>query len=174
MATAIALHVLCATLIASVDAGPVVAKSEYLMDSPQHVIKTANYRGSGTAAAASSTGGRDLHVQARTAKSEEAGEIADGPLMYVVIKPAEVVVPSPKPLVKKYKADNQAIYMAGVNSRPGVGIANTTDTARTPRLSLASGAYPVFYSIAAANGKFGRNIRALTKEEISRAGRGQF
>lgn len=108
MATAIALHVLCATLIASVDAGPVVAKSEYLMDSPQHVIKTANYRGSGTAASAASSG-RDLHVQARTAKSEEAGEIADGPLMYVVIKPAAVVVPSPKPLVKKYKADNQAI-----------------------------------------------------------------
>lgn len=133
-------------------AGGVYTKSEYLMDSPQHVIKTANYRDSARDLSAHGSGGR-------TAKSEEA----DAKLMYVVIKPA-----SPKPPVKKYNADNQAIYMTGVVQSSGSG----NNEGRTPRLNLASGAYPVFYSIAAANGKFGRNIRALTKEEISRAGRG--
>lgn len=136
-------------------AGGVYTKSEYLMDSPQHVIKTVNYRNSEAVASA-----RDLSAHGRTAKSEEA----DAQLMYVVIKPA-----SPKPPVKKYNADNQAIYMTGVVQGSG-GSGN--NEGRTPRLNLASGAYPVYYSIAAANGKFGRNIRALTKEEISRAGRG--
>ena len=112
------------------------------MDSPQHVIRPINTERAPPAVAAVPKG--------RTAKSDE-----DGQLMYVVIKPAAA-----KPrYAKKYKADNQAIYMSGNDDR------------RMPRLNLASGAYPVFYSIAAANGKFGRNIRALTKEEISRAGK---
>lgn len=114
--------------------------SELQGDSPQHKIKTLNLR-------KLNDPGVPDQVSARTAKSDE-----DGQLMYVVIKPAPVkatVAP------KKYRAENQEIYMSGVQ--------------RSPRLNLAPGAYPVFYSIAAANGKFGRNIRALTKEEISLA-----
>lgn len=132
------------------DAVPVQSeKSDYLMDSPRHLIKTLNYKASGkdlsTAAVANL-------AQARTAKSDE-----DGQLMYVVIKPS--------PPVKKYRPDNKEIFMDGV-----VGASSINDR-RMPRLNLASGAYPVFYSIASANGKFGRNIRALTKEEISQANR---
>lgn len=133
------------------DAVPVQSdKSDYLMDSPRHLIKTLNYKAAAkdlSAAAVASP------AQARTAKSDE-----DGQLMYVVIKPS--------PPVKKYRPDNKEIYMDGV-----VGASSSSNDRRMPRLNLASGAYPVFYSIASANGKFGRNIRALTKEEISQANR---
>lgn len=128
-------------------------KSEYLTDSPQHVIKPANYRNSVAEVEL-------LSVQhGRIGKSQEmtatkVDNESDGQLMYVVIKPAPA-----KPLPRKYSPDNREIHMEGVRN-------NET---RMPRLNLASGAYPVFYSIASANGKFGRNIRALTKEEISRA-----
>lgn len=129
----------------SIDAAPLlpaVVESEYLMDSPQHLIKKLNYASAPVAAVA----------QPRMAKSDE-----DGQLMYVVIKPA--------PPVKKYRPDNKAIFMDGVMQKSD----SAGNDRRTPRLNMASGAYPVFYSIASANGKFGRNIRALTKEEISQA-----
>lgn len=123
-------------------------KSDPLKDSPQHVIKAANHRNTDAT-------GRDLSgSSARTAKSDE-----DAQLMYVVIKPAVAA----KPPVKKYKSDNKAVYMSGVVKGKG-----NTD-GRTPRLNMAGGAYPVFYSIASANGKFGRSIRAMSKDEISQA-----
>lgn len=36
------------------------------------------------------------------------------------------------------------------------------------RLHIATGAYPVYYSLARANGRFGKHIRALSPAEIER------
>lgn len=142
-----------------------------LADSPQHVIKAVNYRN--RAVAGESIGKDAIAAQSRQAKASDE----DGPLMYLVIKPvaansapAKLTVAPKKQ--KNYRADNQAIYMSGVvnsNNNNDNSHNGPNEQHRKPRLNLASGAYPVFYSIAAANGKFGRNIRALTKEEISLA-----
>lgn len=37
---------------------------------------------------------------------------------------------------------------------------------RGARLHIAPGAYPVYYSLARANGRFGKYIRALSRAEI--------
>lgn len=37
---------------------------------------------------------------------------------------------------------------------------------RGARLHIANGAYPVYYSIARANGQFGKHIRALEANEL--------
>lgn len=39
---------------------------------------------------------------------------------------------------------------------------------RGERLHIAPGAYPVYYSLARANGRFGKYIRALTPAEIEK------
>lgn len=39
---------------------------------------------------------------------------------------------------------------------------------RGARLHIAPGAYPVYYSLARANGRFGKYIRALTRAEIEK------
>lgn len=146
------LTVLVAVAVPVPDDGGGYIKSEYFFDSPQHVIKPANYRNSvaDVELLSMQPAGRLGKSQEMTTATKVDNE-SDGQLMYVVIKPA--------PVVRKYSPDNRALHMEGVRN-------NET---RMPRLNLASGAYPVFYSIASANGKFGRNIRALTKEEISRA-----
>ncbi|GAB0096657.1 LOC105229976 [Sergentomyia squamirostris] len=67
---------------------------------------------------------------------------------------SEIVIIQPLP--PRHLAERH-LRMLGVAPRP-VG--------HDVPLNFAAGAYPVYYAIAHANGSFGRNIRALPKDEI--------
>ncbi|XP_055679391.1 uncharacterized protein LOC129787687 [Lutzomyia longipalpis] len=61
-----------------------------------------------------------------------------------------------QPLHPHYHQDRH-LRMLGVSQRP---LGHEVD------VNFAAGAYPVYYAIARANGSFGRNIRALPKDEL--------
>uniref|UniRef100_A0A1B0EXT3 Uncharacterized protein n=1 Tax=Phlebotomus papatasi TaxID=29031 RepID=A0A1B0EXT3_PHLPP len=67
---------------------------------------------------------------------------------------SEIVVIQPLP--PNYHQDRH-LRMLGVSPRP---------RGHVVPVNFAGGAYPVYYALARANGSFGRNIRALPKDEL--------